>query len=386
VEQKLPLTNNIMFCKNCGNKIDDNSKFCSKCGNVTSNNKVSTIVSDNPNNSQNPILSTNTDSSDYLSKIIYTKSHRRLLFGYLLLAIAATIFIYQHNYISNLISGPRSISATSLESELLSGNIKDLNINLELLPDSVYQAGYTYVTQTVDKSTNKVESETTDQEYYLAIIGRHVLVLEGVPNQIPTGNFEGVIIPLSSDLQGKLVADFNNDPELSGSGASILPYALSNKGMMGIDSFWGFLFGIGLACWGGFLTYRRVTDRKDKKHYAYQIAPTIGYRNMEDFSKDFMNANEAGTVKIGGYKLSSKFLFRENFFSFEVYPMSQMFWAYKKVIKKSVNFIPTGKDYEVVIHFKPSKTVAIKESEENVNQHLMLLAHLCPEAKFGYTK
>ena len=371
-----------MFCKNCGNNIDNDAKFCGKCGKATSGD----VVPEKTINKLDNFQATDTNKSDFLSKIIHAKSRRRLYFGYFLIAIAAIIFIYQHNYISNLISGPRSISETALESELVSGNVKDININLALSPDSVYQAGYTYVTQTLDKYTNKVESETTDQEYYLTIIGRHVLVLEGTPNQIPSGNFEGVVVPLSSELQGKLVADFNGVPELSGLGGSILPYMLSNKGMTGVDSFWGFLFGIALVCWGGFLTYRRATDRADKKHYAFQIASAAGYPNMDNFSKDFIVANEAGIVKVGGYKLSSKFLSRENFFSFEVYPMSQMFWAYKKVVKKSVNFIPTGKDYEVVMHFRPNKTISIKESEENVNQHLMLLIHLCPEAKFGYTK
>jgi hypothetical protein len=371
-----------MSCLNCGNKIDGSAKFCGKCGKAVN----AGTDSQKDAGSENFHVAASVDSNNYLSKIIHAKSRRKLYFGYLLLATALIIFIYQKSYISNLVSGPRSISATALESELVSGNIKDININLTLSPDSVYQAGYTYVTQTVDKYTNKVESETTDQEYYLTLIGRHVLVLEGTPSQIPSGNFEGAVIPLSSELQRKLIGDFNSLPELSGFGGYILPYMISNKGMTGVDSFWGFLFGIALACWGGFLIYRRITDREDKKHYAFQIASTAGYSNMNSFSKDFITANETGIVKIGGYKLSSKFLSRENFFSFEVYPMSQMFWAYKKVVNKSVNFIPTGKDYEVVLHFRPNKTLSIKESEESVNQHLMLLIRLCPEAKFGYTK
>lgn len=371
-----------MFCKHCGNKTDGDVKFCGRCGNAISSDVASKTIADSKTgNLQVPV-----SVSNPISEVIYAKSRRRLYFGYLLLAFAAIIFIYQYNYIANLISGPRSIGATSLENELLGSNIKDLNINLELPPDSVYQAGYTYVTQTIDKNTNKVESETTDQEYYLTVIGKHVLVLEGAPNQIPSGNFEGVVVPLSSELQSKLVADFNSTPELSGLGSSILPYALSNKGMTGLDSFWGFLFGIGLACWGGLIAYRRATNREDKKHYVYQIASLAGYQDMDDLSKDFINANAAGVIKIGDYKLSSKFLSRDNFFSFEIYPMSQMFWAYKKVTKKSVNFIPTGKDYEIVMHFKPNKIVSIKEPEENINQHLLLLIHLCPEAKFGYTK
>ena len=115
-----------MYCLNCGNKIDDSAKFCGKCGKAVNGG----IDSQKKSGNESPHDATSVDNNNYLSKIIHAKSRRRLYFGYLLLAIAAIIFIYQHNYISNLISGPRSISETSLESELVSGNIKDINLSL----------------------------------------------------------------------------------------------------------------------------------------------------------------------------------------------------------------------------------------------------------------
>jgi|GEM_PF-4384982 hypothetical protein len=378
-----------MFCKNCGNKLTANSKYCGKCGTLasgadTADQKDSTEENFKKSNS----ISKNTEDlhESYVAKIIRDKSRRRLYAGYFLLASAIIIFIYQHNYIANLISGPRSISDTALEDELLSGNIKDININLQLSPNSVYQAGYTHVTQTLNKGTNQVESETTDSEYYMTIIGKHILVLEGSPNNTPSGNFEGVVDSLSPELQNNIVSDFNNDPELKGLDASILPYIISNKGMTGLDDFWLFLFGLGLFCVGGYITYKRSIDREDKKHYAYQVASLAGYSSIDELSNDFIQSEKTGTVKIGGYTLSNKFLFIDNHFSFRIYPLSQMYWSYKKIVKKSVNFVPTGKDYEIVMHFRPKQVVAIKEPEESVNQHLMLLMKLCPGAKFGYTK
>ena len=63
-----------------------------------------------------------------------------------------------------------------------------------------------------------------------------------------------------------------------------------------------------------------------------------------------------------------------------------MYWSYKKITKRRVNFIPTGKDYGVVMHFRQNKVITLKEPEKTVEQHLMLLIKLCPHAKFGYTK
>ncbi len=286
----------------------------------------------------------------YVAKIIRAKSRRRMYFGCFLLVLAIIIFSYQHNYIANLISGPRIIDGKALVNELLSGNIKDININLHLPPNEVYATGYTRITQKVDQATNKVESQTTNSEYYLTNIDMHFLVLEGTPHYLPSDHFVGVIIPLPSDLKNRLVADFNkysiHSTDISN---ALLSYVLSNKGMTGLDDFWILLSGIALLGFGILLVLRRITDIEDEKHYAYTILPVAGYPNIDALSDDFIKSKQAGVVEIGAwynpYKLSNKYLFRNNFFSFKIYPLSQMYWAYKKIIKKRLNFIiPMGKD------------------------------------------
>jgi hypothetical protein len=359
-----------MYCEKCGKNISNGDKFCGICGTVISKEYQTEKIY----------------PRSYISKIIFVKSKRRLYFGCLLVAVACIIFISQSNYISNLISGPRPMDDQTLENELVSGNIKDINVSLSLSAGSVYNSGYTHITQTVDQTTNKVESETTNSAYYLTIIGKHILVIEGIPGQLPSGNFTGVVIPLPADLQSGLASDFNSDPDLKELSGSILSYAISNEGMRGLDDFWVFLFALGLLCWGAFIVIKRGLDIEDKKHYIYKIISSAGYQNIDDFSDDFMKSEQAGVVKIGGYKLNNKFLSHKSFFFFDVYPLSQMYWSYKKITKRSVNFIPAGKDFGVVMHFRPNKVVTIKEQEKNVEQHLMLLIKLCPNAKFGYTK
>jgi hypothetical protein len=166
----------------------------------------------------------------------------------------------------------------------------------------------------------------------------------------------------------------------------MLPFMLSNKGIMELDSFWWFLISVIIFCCSFIIFFRRITDLEDRKHSIYRNFYLVGYQNMDDFSDDFIKSAKAGVMRIGKYRLSDKFLSISTFFSFNVYPLSQMYWIYKKVINKRVNFVPVGKDYEIVMHFKPNKTVAIGESEEKVNQHLLILTALCPEAKFGYTE
>src|SRR5438034_340683 len=50
-----------------------------------------------------------------------------------------------------------------------------------------------------------------------------------------------------------------------------------------------------------------------------------------------------------GWVVTDQFLLRSTFFSFDVLRLSDLLWAYKKVTKHSVNFIPTGKTYDAVL-------------------------------------
>lgn len=65
--------------------------------------------------------------------------------------------------------------------------------------------------------------------------------------------------------------------------------------------------------------------------------------------------------------------------------MSQMYWTYKKITtRKLYGVVPISKSNGIVMHFRPKQVVSIGESEENVHQHLYILAQLCPTAKIGY--
>lgn len=140
---------------------------------------------------------------------------------------------------------------------------------------------------------------------------------------------------------------------------------------------------IGLLCWGLWLLYGGLAGRGDNAYK--KLLSSTGYENITKLSEDFIKSRQEGTIKIGSYLLSNMFLYQDNFFSFRVYPLSQMTWAYKKVTNHSINFIPTGKSYSLVLHFNPKLTITIDEAEKAVAEHLLLLVNLCPHARFGYT-
>jgi hypothetical protein len=59
-------------------------------------------------------------------------------------------------------------------------------------------------------------------------------------------------------------------------------------------------------------------------------------------------------------------------------------WVYKKVTSHSVNFIPTGKSYELALHDKLGRERTIKLSEGEVNDTIVKIAGHAPWAVVGF--
>jgi len=82
---------------------------------------------------------------------------------------------------------------------------------------------------------------------------------------------------------------------------------------------------------------------------------------------------------------TDSFVFVPTFYRFEWFHFSEVCWAFNHVTEHSVNFIPTGKTYEVHTYMDNGSLVKIeskkKESEEILN-HLLTTS---PFAYFGYT-
>jgi hypothetical protein len=376
-----------MFCENCGSELDPGAKFCKQCGApviaAPSTHQANTIHSAAATSSPTHI------TDNHLAAIIRAKSKRRLYFSICLLVISILIFISQTNYISNILSGPRAIDPTVLENEILSGNIKDWNISLAIDPNSVYGTGWVLVTSQVNENTNQVESSSTSKEYFGTILGQHIIVLENEPGQTPSGNFHGILKPVPDDLRQGLINDLNSDPDTQGLNAEarLLPYMLSDDSVFSMDAFGWVLAGIILFVWGAILFLRRIRDLDDKKHYFYRTLRVAGYNNINEASTDFDVSAKAMNTKVGAYHLTTKFLFRESFFSFTIYPLSELYWIYKKVTSKRKSFSTKGAShYSAVLHFKPNKMVEVSGSETQINDYLLGLATLRPGIKVGYTK
>jgi hypothetical protein len=75
---------------------------------------------------------------------------------------------------------------------------------------------------------------------------------------------------------------------------------------------------------------------------------------------------------------------RRKTFSTWVSPVGDLVWVYKKVTKHSVNFIPTGKTYSVVLVGRHRQRIEEQMKEKAVNEMLADLTARVPWAIFGF--
>ena len=72
-------------------------------------------------------------------------------------------------------------------------------------------------------------------------------------------------------------------------------------------------------------------------------------------------------------------------FDLQICHIPDLVWAYKKVTKRSVNFIPTGKTYAAVLHDRYGKPVEIQATQEEADEMLQMLVGKAPWAIFGFS-
>jgi hypothetical protein len=62
----------------------------------------------------------------------------------------------------------------------------------------------------------------------------------------------------------------------------------------------------------------------------------------------------------------------------------EIIWIYKKRTKHSVNFIPTGTTYSLVLRDTRGKTAEMSAPEQNIDAYLVSLREQAPWVIFGY--
>ena len=82
--------------------------------------------------------------------------------------------------------------------------------------------------------------------------------------------------------------------------------------------------------------------------------------------------------------ITDNYVIRKQFFTFNIFPFSDLLWAYKKVTNHYTNFIPTGKSYGAILIFYGGSE-ALGGKERRVDEVLAFAANKAPWAILAFS-
>ncbi len=310
----------------------------------------------------------------WISKRIRAVSRRRVMAWSLVLILGVFAATSDHRYLANFVGGPYTLAQADLDS------IRDVTATpryyARVKGKRVVDTGlrqYTVHTQ------NGVETSREESSVYNAlVIGDHYLVVRtSVDNTSPTA--EGKLVPWSEDLENQMF----DTKDMRSIRSSFYSFYLDN------DSFRrpgyvvivvGILF-LALFVWQVVPAWRAWRD-PEQHPLARRLAQWgdpmgLAVEAEHDWDNPRLKAK-------GGWRLGDKYLLRSTFFTFNALRFRDVLWAYKKVTKHSVNFIPTGKTYEAIVQCAGG-TALISGKEKKVHELLAFVQQRAPWAMYGFS-
>ncbi len=241
--------------------------------------------------------------------------------------------------------------------------------------------GYQDIVKQVDKYSGQVTSTEVKDEYVLLKAGERVLLVKAPPGPEKL-EYSGELVPTRESVQRDLIQPLAADhPEF---GHMILPFTL-NAADYRERGFWGLGLGLPLLLlsgWNCSKGFRRQSEIQSTPIWRHLSA----YGEVQQLSLQIEAEQRPDDLNFGGLRVTRSWLIKRSSFSTWVSPIDDLAWVYKKVTKHSVNFIPTGKTYSVVLVGRHRQRVEAQMKEAAVNALLQHLAARVPWAIYGYDK
>lgn len=301
-----------------------------------------------------------------------------LLVNGLIVAVLVLIVAANYRYCANFVLGCKPVSAAELAG--IQSPDQQWHNFITVAGSKSASTGYQDVEKHMQGST--VVSTEVKDEYVLLRVGQKVLLVKAPPGKEQleySGALEYTTDPVKEDLLRPLAAG-DADPA-----SNILPFTL-NAADYRSNGYTMLMIGlplVALAGWNLWKAMRRVSEIQTSpvwKHLAV-------YGNAEQLSQQIEAELQTAMIrKYGKLQIAQQWMVRRKTFSTWVSPVGDLVWIYKKVTKHSVNFIPTGKTYSVVLVGRHRQRIEEQMKEKAVNEMLADLTARVPWAIFGFTQ
>jgi len=295
-----------------------------------------------------------------------------------MLAVLILIVVANYRYCANFVLGCQSVSSAELAT-LTSPEQRWRNFVSVSGTKSVNTEYQDVVNHT---EGGRVVSTEIKDEYILLRVGEKILLVKAAPGKEKleySGELEATTDSVKEDLLKPLAAE---DADLA---RAVLPFTL-NASDYRKNGYVMLIIGLpifALASWNCLKAMRRSSEIQTSpvwKHLAV-------YGNAEQLSQQIEAELQPAMIrKYGKLQIAQQWMVRRKTFSTWVSPIGDLVWVYKKVTKHSVNFIPTGKTYSVVLVGRHRQRIEEQMKEKAVNEMLADLTARVPWVLFGFTQ
>jgi hypothetical protein len=269
------------------------------------------------------------------------RSNRRLLVvNGVFLALLVLWAAANQRYLYNCLKGPLPTTPDAL--------MRDPH------PDAG-QRYYVSLDQLKTRKTGLQRTETSDGRtsvvatYFTVAAGSKVLLIQS-PVATPSASYEGALVPVSDELRDHLQKTVLDSKHLKFDDV-LLPYML-DAGSFQSAAWVGLGLGLPLAL---LLLYNiwKALQRMNNLEFSPIARSLQRFGQMTPsniamiIEQDLKTAGEPDTNS--ALKMGSSWLVHPTFFGMDVLHRNEILWVYEKVTSHSVNFVPTGKTYALVI-------------------------------------
>ena len=228
----------------------------------------------------------------------------------------------------------------------------------------------------------RVVSTEVKDEYILLRVGEKVLLVKAAPGKEKL-EYSGELVATTDQVKNDLLRPLATEqPALA---ASVLPFTL-NAADYRENGYVMLIVGfplLALAMWNCLKAMRRSSEIQTSPVWKNLAV----HGNAEQLSQQIEAELQPAMIrKYGKLQITQQWMVRRKSFSTWVSPVADLAWVYKKVTKHSVNFIPTGKTYSVVLVGCHGQRTEEQMKEKAVNEMLGDLAARVPWAIFGFNQ
>ena len=295
-----------------------------------------------------------------------------------LLAVIILIVAANYRYCANFVLGCQSISGAELAA-ITSPDQRWRNF-VSVSGTKSVNTEYRDVVNHMEGS--RVVSTEIKDEYIFLRVGEKILLVKADPGKEKL-EYSGELVATTGRVKEDLLRPLaTEDADLA---REVLPFTL-NAADYRSNGYTMLMIGLpvlALALWNCLKAVRRSGEIQTSPVWKNLAV----YGNAEQLSQQIEAELQPAMIrKYGKLQIAQQWMVRRKTFSTWVSPIADLVWVYKKVTKHSVNFIPTGKTYSVVLVGRHRQRIEEQMKEKAVNEMLADLAARVPWILFGFTK